>query len=93
MADIARSDDDRVLDVGLVPPSQSFLALARARQTSAIAAAQKHDELLHARVRNVTQVRDNDDDPGADRDHVEHAAEVVGGGVVGALVVVVVEAA
>ena len=91
LADVARTDDDGVLDVGLVP------ACKRPRPSPGDTderdrGSPEDDELLHGRMRDVAQIRDHNDEPGADGDHVEDAAEVVGGRVVGALVVVVVEA-
>jgi len=91
LSDLARTDYDRVLDIGRVPPRK------RPRPGAADANERdrkgpEDDELLRARMRDIAQICDDRNEPHADRDHMEDAAEVVRGRVVRTLVVVVVEA-
>ena len=91
LPDVARADDQRVLDVGIGAATQ------RARHESC-----EHDEddreepeeaeLREARGRDSGHVDEREQHPGADREHVEDADEVVDSRVVRTLFVSGVEA-
>ena len=90
LSDVARTDYDRVLDIGRVPPCKRPRPGAADANERDCEGPEDH-ELLRARMRDIAQICDDRNEPHANRDHMEDAAEVVGGRVVGTLVVVVVE--
>ena len=92
LADVAGADDDGVLEVRGLRRQQRCGRRREPSVTNAIASAQKVDELGEVRARRRRRATTpTTNEPGADRDEVEDADEVVERRVVGPLLVVVVE--
>jgi len=90
LADRSCADDDGVLDIGREPTGEGTRAAPRQRH--------RHDreqperrKLLLIRVGEAGHPGEREEPPGADRDKMEHAGDLVDRRVVGPLVVVVVE--
>ncbi len=60
LADIARAENDGVLDVGLVPARQRPCS-GPCKTDERDRGGPEHDELLRGRIRDVAEVRDDDD--------------------------------
>ena len=91
LPDLARAEDDRVLQVRDPVPAEGASRRA-ADGDQADREAPEDDQLEKCRVGEPGDPGTEVEDPGADGDEVEHAQELVDGRVVGPLLVVVVEA-
>ena len=91
LPDLAGADDDRVLDVGRRTQADA------AREHPAAGYEQRrqdpeHDQLPRPRIGDPGQPAAEEEDPGAERDQMDDADEVVDGRIAEALIVVAVEA-
>ena len=91
LTDVAGSDDDRVLEIAHM--TSAVRARGRAPGRDQCDGCRPEDrDLARRRMGEIRQVQPEDEQARADRDHVEHARELVAGRVVGALLVALVEA-
>jgi hypothetical protein len=88
--DLARADDHRPLNVGLVAPAESSRRSARQRDEND-GKRPEEGEAAQVRRRETAEPGAGKEQPRADRDEVEHTGQVVGCRVVRALLVSVVE--
>ena len=91
LADVAGPDDDGVLHVGEVTSGESAGQRARGGDPDD-GEEPESEQPLEAGIDPMRDRREGEEQPAAHRDQVEDPDEVVGGGVVGALLVEVVEA-
>ena len=90
LADVACSDDDRVLDV-LEAPAADRACEGASRDYEHDREQPEDEQLMQVERRHVSHGRADKEDPGADCDEVKDAYEVVDGRVVVALFVVLVQ--
>ena len=88
---LARADDDHVLDVGRPAAADEACRCSGERHEHDRADPECH-QARERRVRGPEEMRHGEECPGADGDDLEHAEEVVDGGVIAALLVPVVQA-
>ncbi len=89
--DVARADDDHVLDVRALPTTDGAARGAQERDERN-GEEPEHDQPPQVRVRKVENMRDDEEAPRPQRHDLEDADDVVDRGVVGSLLVTVVEA-
>ena len=89
--DLTRPDDDDVLDVRGVSPSHDSRDRPEQRNEQD-RDRPEDDEAREVRMRQADDLGDRHEPPGADRDHLQDAEDVVDGRVVGSLLVSIVEA-
>ncbi len=89
-ADLAGADDHRVLDIGVTPPARSPGERPTQRDQHGRGEPEAH-EARHRGVDHTGDLRQDEEQPGADRDQVEHAHHVVDRRVVGPLLVAAVQ--
>ena len=92
LADVARPDDDRVLEIGDRPPAERARERTGAVVTRTIAASQNAIRRWSARIGEPGHLGGEEEHPASHRDEMEDADQVVGGRVVRSLLVGVVEA-
>src|SRR6476469_9699516 len=90
LADVARTDDDRLLHVGALAPDRGTRDRTSAGDENDRKRPER-DELGHAGAGSTGRPRRDEHEPRTHRREVEDADEVVDRGVIRALVVVVVE--
>ena len=90
LSNLPRADDERVQDVGVASPAQGTRDCAADRDESDREHPEER-ELRKARVCEIEDVREREEEPGADREHVEDAEELVDARVIGSLLIARVE--
>ena len=90
LSDVPRADDERVQDVGVASPAQRTRDRAADRDESDREHPEER-ELRKARVCEIEDVREREEEPRADGEHVEDAEELVDARVIGSLLIARVE--